>query len=104
MNMIDGFQPMIGSFVMNTVLIFVMLMAVRAPTFEDDAERTTEALYTYIYLIVYHLALAAVSYCNSFLSKYWRKSITVWMLIVVITQVMLCTRWIYNNIYDSDFK
>jgi len=102
-NTIDGFKLVIGGFVMNIVLPLTMLIAVRVPTYEDDEAKTKEALYFYIYLIVYHLALAAIRYWSLFMSNWWRENITVCMLVAVITQVLLCHRWVYNLDEDVDF-
>ena len=84
---------------MNIVLTLTLLIAVRVPTYEDDEAKTKEALYTYIY----HLALAAIRYWNLFRSNAWRESITLCMMVAVITQVLLCQRWLYNHDEDVDF-
>ena len=103
-NTIDGFKLVIGGFVMNIVLTIAMLCAVRPPTYDDDEARTTEALWTYVYLIFYHLILATIRYWNIFGSNYWRGNITLWMMFAVITQVLLCQRWIYNYDDDTDYN
>ena len=57
-----------------------------------------------MYLVIYHLALATIRYWNLFRSNFWRGNITLWMMIAVITQVVLCQRWIYNYEDDSDLN
>ena len=64
-NCIDGFKLIIGGFVQNVILMLVMIICVRSPTYEYE-ERTEEAMIVYIFLIFYHLLLAIIRYWNLF--------------------------------------
>ena len=99
--MIDGFKIVIGGQIVNMVVVVAMVIAIGLPpTYEDDNEKTTLALCTYIYLILYHIVQSAVSWCL-ILGISGAGSITTWMMLTVITIVIVIQRWIYTEVVED---
>ena len=94
-NAIDGFKLIIGGFVIHAVFLLVMVIALRPPKYDDNEERTTEALCVYVFLIFYHLGMGLIRFWNVFQSNRFRGNMTLWLMLTVVFIILLCQRWIY---------
>ena len=90
-SMIDGFIIIIGGMFLNMFVPVAMVISIGLPpTYEDDSDKTTEALCTYIYLILYHIMQTAASVL--LFNEVGAGSVTSWVMLSVVTIVLLLQR------------
>jgi len=101
-SVVDGFNVILGSWIVHLAAFLTMILAIRVPpTYEDNPERTKHGKIIFANFVILHLSLAVVKYLSLFSSPYFKDKMTIFIMWVVFTTCSLCQNWVFVNGRDT---